>query len=91
MRAPAGAHASRLAAPAGPADQLGAVCPPPGVPPLELLFDQPGPDMPDWLRDDSAEPTDDLLSIFAAVESDELSVERLVVDANDPWVEASST
>lgn len=63
--------------------------PPPGVPSLESLFEQPEPDIPDWLREDSAGDVDDLKGIFASVEpSDEIEIESMVVDVSDPWVEA---
>lgn len=62
--------------------------PPPGAPSLESLFEQPAPELPDWLRDDSASDGDDLQGIFAAGPEPELDVPPLAVDANDPWVEA---
>jgi hypothetical protein len=53
------------------------------------LFAAVPPDIPDWLREDSADTAaDDLQGIFASVESDELAISAIEVDANDPWVEA---
>ncbi|MFN8379313.1 MAG: hypothetical protein U0452_11650 [Anaerolineae bacterium] len=63
--------------------------PPAGTPPLESLFEQPEPSIPDWLREESASDADDLHGIFASVDSDgDISAEPLAVDVNDPWVEA---
>ncbi len=46
------------------------------------------PNIPDWLRDDEAEDTPD--AVFATEEApvDAISTEELLIDSNDPWVEA---
>ncbi|MBL8147708.1 MAG: hypothetical protein JNL34_15125 [Anaerolineae bacterium] len=63
--------------------------PPPGTPPLESLFDQPVPAIPDWLQEDDSGAADALQGIFAGAEPESSDAsEPLNIDMTDPWVEA---